>query len=378
MSEIRKDNNGNIILPSKKNYTLTKDIYRHSKCRAKFGVHLYTLKRLRLFRDRKTSSVNDELYFGETPTHHSRRSYVPTAYHYPLKRSSSKCRVCQKLGSANEGQAVRLSKKSGTRGIADEWTSTSCQAMSNTFMSRYLKFSSEDKQNRRSWRLVYYFFLDSLCKVLSYKIAAEGTYSMPVKSTKIPGALEVAFNLTNTEITPYEMLIVGSLQAEPEGTCGVSAKWRAAKTQSVKSTNGCRLFGITIPSIEYDVLKTVRNDNGELDLYTGQSSTISMLHNTPDKRPTSFQLPLRRCRDMIKDIKVLPTTKAVKTRKILIQVPKFTLPKRSVVTVSNRDNKYKTAKDAKYKNPNGGAVRQFNSVTTVIVSLALLLYHFVL
>eukprot|EP00794_Sanderia_malayensis_P018916 gene18916-20820_t len=335
LSDIRKDSQGRIVLPLKTNYTLSRDLYRHATCRNRFGVHMYTLKRLRIFRDRKTSNINDELYFGESPTHRSRRrSYVPAAYHYPLKRASSKCQVCKKLGSAKEGETVRLSTKSWTRGIADEWTSTSCQATSNTFMSRYLKLSGPDSQGQRTWRLVYYSFLDSLCKVLSYKIAAEGTYSKPVRSEKIPGAIKVSFNLTNTEITPYEMLFVGSLQAEPEGTCGVSAKWKAGVTQSVKSTNGCRLFKIKIPSIEYDILKTIRNDNGELVLYTGQSSTAPqhILHNTPEKRPTSFQLPLRRCRDVTKGIKALPSTQSARTRKIKIHKPVFTLPKRDVET----------------------------------------------
>ena len=235
-------------------------------------------------------------------------------------------------------------------------------------MSRYLKFTSADKNGRRFWKLVYYFFLDSSCKILSYKIAAEGTYSKPKKSHTISGSFEVAFNLTDTEITPYEMLIVGSLQAEPKATCGVSSKWRAGETQSVKATNGCRLFGISIPSVEYDILKTVRSDNGDFDLYTGQSSTDNVLHDTPAKRPTSFQLPLRRCRDVVKTVRTIPTTQAAETRQILIYRPDFTLPKRYFVQTEKSDN---TVQEQAVHDNAGHSASQRLAISVIAPSLLL-------
>ncbi len=364
------------------NYTLTRDIYRQSRCRERLGIHIYTLKRLRLLRDRKTSSVNDKLYFGATPTHPRRRNYVPNAYHYPLSRATSNCNVCRKLGSAKPGQSVKLHKKAWSKGIAEEWTSMSCQVMDKTFMSRYLKLSSADKRGKGHWRLVYYFFLDSVCKVLSYKIAAEGTYTKPVKSRKIPGAYEVAFNLTNTEITPYEMLIVGSLRAEPERTCGVSANWRAGEMQSVKSTKGCRLFGIKIPSLEYDILKTVRNDNGGIELYTGQSSTENEAHDSPSKRPTSFQLPLRRCRDMTHGLKSISRTEAMRTRKILIHQPLFTLPNNFLLTErkvrnyeKNPQDKNDVERDARYANWRNSASQNVGCIRWLIALFFVQLYQ---
>ena len=321
---------------------MRKDIYRNSFCRKKFGIHLYTHKVLRVLRDKTTGNINDKLYFGETPTRQTRRNFVPSAYHFPLSRSGSDCKVCRKLESAAANEVIRLSGSKKEWRIEDEWTSPTCQAVSGTFMSRFLKFSRPNRRGKRSWNLVYYFFLDSACKVLSYKISARGTYTDPKKSSKIAGAYEVAFNLTDTEITPYEMLIVELLQAEPEGTCGVTSKWHAGYMQSVKSTNGCRMFRISIPSIEYDVLKAMRSDDGEIDLFTGQSSTDNIVPNTPDKRPTSFQLPLRRCSDLVTGVeeKRKATSRPPKTRKIGIHIPKFTIPKDFFIkTKPRRDTK---------------------------------------
>lgn len=321
-------------MPAGKNFSMTKDVYRNTVCRIKFGIHLYTHKLIRIIRDRRSSNINDKLYFGEVPTINSRRNFVPSAYHFPLSRSSANCKVCKKLETATSAEKIVLKKPSRSSPVEDTWTSLSCQVVTGTFMSRYLKFSQPDKQGRRFWNLIYYFYLDSSCKVLSYKISAQGTYSNPVKSKIIAGAHDVAFNLTDTEITPYEMLIVELLQAEPEGTCGVSAKWKTGITQSVKDTKGCRIFRVDIPSMEYDVLKTVKNDDGGIDLYTGQSSTDNLVPNSPKRRPTSFQLPLRRCRDVVSGARgvIKPTTRAIKTRKINIQIPKFTIPRKYFMT----------------------------------------------
>ena len=334
MPVLRKDKQGKTIIPTGKNFSMTKAVYRYTACRRKFGIHLYTHKIVRLIRDRRSSNINDKLYFGEAPTRNTRRNFVPSAYHFPLSRSSSDCQVCKKLETAMSAEKIVLKEPSRSFPVEDTWTSLSCQVVTGTFMSRYLKFSKPDKQGRRFWNLIYYFYLDSSCKVLSYKISAQGTYSNPVKSKVIAGAQDVAFNLTDTEITPYEMLIVELLQAEPEGTCGVSAKWKTGVTQSVKDTKGCRIFRVDIPSVEYDVLKTVQNYDGSIDLYTGQSSTDNLVPNRPERRPTSFQLPLRRCRDVVSGARrvVKPTKRAIKTRKINIQIPQFTIPRKYFMT----------------------------------------------
>ena len=317
-------------------------MYRNSLCRKKFGIHLYTHKLVKVLRDRQSGNINDKLYFGETPTRQTRRSFVPSAYHFPLSRSSSKCKTCKQLESATANDVIRLSRPKKTLKIEGAWTSPTCQAVSETFMSRFLKFSPPDNKGQRNWKLVYYFFLDSSCKVLSYKILARGTYTEPEQSDKIAGAYDVAFNLTDTEITPYEMLIVELLHAEPEGTCGVTSKWSPGVTQSVKNTNGCRMFRITIPSVEYDVLKPVQTDNGDIDLYTGQSSTDHIVPDSPEKRPSSFQLPLRRCKDLVtgeEEPRKKPTVRTPKTRKIKIQIPAFTVQKDYFKTKSKRQTK---------------------------------------
>lgn len=305
-----------------------------------------------MLRDKSTGNINDQLYFGETPTRQTRRSFTPSAYHFPLSRSSSHCKICDKLESATPQKKVILSQPKKSWKIEDEWTSPTCQAVSDTFMSRFLKFSPVDSKGQRAWKLVYYFFLDSLCKVLSYKISAKGTYTKPNKSANIAGAFEVEFNLTDTEITPYEMLIVELLQAEPEGTCGVSSKWRAGITQSVKSTRGCRMFRINIPSIEYDVLKTIKKGDDLVELYTGQSSTDNIVPNSPEKRPTSFQLPLRRCSDIVTGVQreKKPTVTTPRTPKIDVYIPDFTIPKNLFKTEPPKQTQPKSVKREKTGN----------------------------
>lgn len=333
---------------------MAKDVYRNSVCRMTFGIHLYTHKIIRILRDKSAGTINDKLSFGELPTKLTRRSYVPLAYHFPLSRSSSKCKVCRALESAKAEQIIRISKPEQSWKFEDEWTSPTCQAVSETFMSQFLTFYPLESNGKREWNLVYYFFLDSACKVASYRISAKGTYTAPKKSSKISGTFEVAFNLTYAEITPYETLIVELLKAEPEGTCGISSKWHVGYTQSVKSTRGCRMFRINIPSIEYDILKAMKNIDGSTELYTGQNPTDNAAPNLPSKRPTSFQLPLRRCGDLVTGVeaKQKSTEATPDTRKIDIYIPDFTipdlffkteLPKTSTQRPVKRDNTRRTA-----------------------------------
>jgi len=347
---LQKNIKGEFIIPNLTNFTMRKDVYKNYVCRKTFGIHLYTHKIIKVLRDKHNGNINDKLYFGETPTVQTRRSYLPSSYHFPLSRSSSHCRICRRLESATASDVIRLSQPKKELSIEGEWISSTCQPVTETFMSRYFKFSPPDVKGQRRWKLVYYFFLDSACNVLSYKILARGTHTTLQKSKTIAGAYDVAFNLTDTEITPYEKLIAEMLRTEPDGTCGVTSKWRTGVTQSVKNTKGCRLFRISIPSVEYDVLKPIQIDNGGVELFTGQSSTDHIVASSPDKRASSFQLPLRRCKDLVtgdEEPKEKPTVRTPKTRKIKT-IAAFTIPKDFFKT--NPQSKPITDKDR--NNPN--------------------------
>ena len=383
LPSLQKNIKGEFIIPTLTNFTMRKDVYKNYICRKTFGIHLYTHKVMKVLRDKHNGNINDKLYFGETPTAQTRRSFLPTSYHFPLSRSSSRCRICRRLESATASDVMRLAQPKKELSIEGEWISPTCQPVTETFMSRYFKFSPPNVNGERRWKLVYYFFLDSACNVLSYKILAEGTHTTLTKSRTISGAYDVAFNLTDTEITPYEKLIAEMLRTEPEGTCGVTSKWRTGVTQSVKNTKGCRLFRISIPSVEYDVLKPIQIDDGGVELYTGQSSTDHIVAISPDKRASSFQLPLRRCKDLVtgdEEPKKKPTVRTPKTRKIKIQIPAFTVPKNFFKTTSrskpmtdrNRNNVH-TVQDDSHGNTNSGSLPQIGHWNSHVVAICVLI-----
>lgn len=136
------------------------------------------------------------------------------------------------------------------------------------------------------------FYSDSTFKTQTMIFEFGGAYEVLGPSEAVAGATKANFPLSRLRITPTDPGIVGFLNSAPAGTCGESP-WKVGVAQDLSSTHGCSLFGIdTRSTIEHDIFK-VDNDQ----LFFGARPSDGSLLDTPEKRPTSWQAPLRRVSD---------------------------------------------------------------------------------
>lgn len=141
---------------------------------------------------------------------------------------------------------------------------------------------------------MYDFYRDEECNDASFSIAVKGSYSSTGNSIVIPTAREYTFNTTHLKVTVknYNMLLYMNSYAGIK--CGDSGKWKLGQTQDVTSTQGCLLLGISLPHVEFELMKT-EYDNRQSLLYVGQRPSDFVPLSVLENRPTSFQAPLVRC-----------------------------------------------------------------------------------
>ena len=373
------DSEGRVFLPSGKKFKFGKDAYKTRTCRSLLGLDFYTFKLVRMLSYYKESPIFDELYFGVVPTHKAKRSYVPDAYQYLLKRSTSGCQVCKAIiGAKSLSSPVLSVPKDAMPAATGEWVSDHCEAQKEIFQTRYMRFYGIDRQGAREWKLIYFVFTTPDCNRLSYIIKAYGDYSEPVASNIVAGAVNMTLNVRRLKITPLEPLVVSLLKAAAEGTCGDKSEWKPGVEQDVTSTKGCSSFGLEVPTTNYDLVKVLKRDSGGLDLYTGQTSTDNIQSTTPDKRPTSFRVPLRRCGDLTKGVAPLTTGKPTEKKTVGIRLP-FTIPRGGKDLLKPKSPKVQPTLKVQpnFVFDNGAIETSRDSLLLLLLLLALsLLFHF--
>lgn len=210
------------------------------------------------------------------------------------------CSVCKALVNSDDYYPPGLSlNKIPEVDLAGEWFSERCETRPNgMFLTRRLLFEKDG----RSWEGFYYHYVDALCREPSFTIHSMGNYAPGDLSNEVGRSYNFDFKVLQLKITPGDRMMAESLNVDDR--CGVKGTWRIGEEQDVTGTNGCHLMGISLPHVEYEIVRLEKDHHKSL-LYLGQRPSDGSHPSTPQKRPTSFQSPLLKCS---KPITVTPPT----------------------------------------------------------------------
>ena len=328
--------------------------FRKRACRNAFGILESEFSFLKLETRRKRSSKYDKLYFAEIPTIRVTRKYKPKSYQLPLQRyNANNCTICMKIRS---GTGVRPPKLPQTPPRAvrldGQWASTTCEATpGGLFLTRHFKFIKFSL----SWEAHYYFYLDNDCKDLDFELIGKGQFVGGIPSKVVAGAFEYVFTMTEALMTPIDSITTRLWNTFEPNSCGKST-WKTHVTQDITSTGGCRMYGISLPHTEYDLLKTETDPKGNRLLYVGQRASDGTDPSSPSRRATSFQVPLVECSSF--KFKFVPPTTRPTTRPTTIfrkqgpVIPLVTIPtlRQRDSTTRRRTDRETTGKTTSRKN----------------------------
>lgn len=216
----------------------------------------------------------------------------PVTYMNYFPFQTQGCSVCRRITNATHWLPPILDvRETIDVGLQGEWVSRKCETRPNgQYLTRHLTFL----MNNKSWQGMYEFYKDALCSEPSFKIEVKGTYVKGQRSSKIHSAYNYIFKTSRLKITPLDFHMVSFLNGYYGGQCGKAGTWRISVTNDVTDTNGCATLGITLPNIEYELMKTEYEERNSF-LHVGQRPSDFETMSTPKNRPTSFQDSLVKC-----------------------------------------------------------------------------------
>uniref|UniRef100_A0A8C6T0T5 Adenomatosis polyposis coli down-regulated 1-like n=1 Tax=Neogobius melanostomus TaxID=47308 RepID=A0A8C6T0T5_9GOBI len=207
-----------------------------------------------------------EMFLGDIHTQWTQRIYHrPTGYQQPLQNAMHHlhpCPVCAMVYRSSELRPPRCE----TRPTA-------------LFLTRDFTFDPDAHQ----WGGIYRHYSDPSCSQPTFTLRASGHYAQGNPSSKISGATEFVFKVTQVWVTAFDPATAKLLDATRPGKCGLSGVWDIGTERDITTTHGCSLF-----KIEVDHRKQAL-------LFIGERPTDGSSPDRPQKRPTSFQTPLAQC-----------------------------------------------------------------------------------
>lgn len=207
------------------------------------------------------------------------------------------CPVCASVYRSSEQRPPVLPRRpAAPLLLAGRWVSRHCETRPNVlFLSRDFAF----EPGQHAWEGVYRHYTDPGCSQPTFTLRASGHYAQGNPSSKVAGATELVFKVTQASITPEDEPTAKLLNGTRQGKCGRKGRWEVGAEQDVTTTDGCGLLGIKLPHKEYELFKVELDHHHQQPLlFVGERPTDGSSPDRPHRRPTSFQPPMVLCSAM--------------------------------------------------------------------------------
>ncbi|XP_072237836.1 protein APCDD1-like [Leuresthes tenuis] len=238
-----------------------------------------------------------ELFLGDIHTDWIQRTqHRPTGYQQPLQSAMyhvHPCPVCALVYRSSEQRPPKLPQSTAAPlSLAGRWVSQRCETRPTVlFLNRDFTFDP----SQHAWEGIYRHYSDPACSQPTFTLRALGHYAQENPSTKLSGAYEFVFKVTQVRVTAWDEPTAKLLNSTRPGKCGLAGSWKVRVEQDLTPTDGCPVLGIKLPHKEYELFK-MELDHRKLPLlFTGERPTDASSPDRPLRRPTSFQPPMVLC-----------------------------------------------------------------------------------